>query len=115
MLFLNINYFCIISLIAAPLLGSDTVCDSNSCYTFIEDKVTWSEASRICSDKGQSLFDISSGIPYILRTIINYSIEDGRPRHSSLLCPSISFWAHSKQGKMSKMSLQSYNTYYPFV
>ncbi len=61
--------------IAAPLMGSDTVCDVTSCYTFIEDSVTWSDASRICADRGQTLIDISNGIPEILMKMADFSID----------------------------------------
>ncbi len=89
--------------IPAPLLGSDTVCDINSYYIFMEDSVTWSAASHICADRGQTLINISNGIPEILMKMVNFSIDypyNGqkrihKARHSCMFCPPFSFWAHT--------------------
>jgi hypothetical protein len=89
-------------MIPAPLLGSDTVCDSNSCYTFMQDNITWSKAYRTCAHRGQSLIDITSGIPEILRKVTDFGTVPSGPTHKSMFCPPVSFWAHTKQsGKKS--------------
>ena len=91
----NINYM-IIFLIPVPLLGSSTVCDSKFCFTFMESNITWSEAFSICSDRGQSLMDISDGISDILKRITDFN------SHKCILCPPISFWAlNENPGKNS--------------
>jgi hypothetical protein len=92
----------IIFVIPAPLLGSNTVCDKNICYTFMENNVTWSEASNTCTARGQVLIDISSGIPEILSKVTGFGKVHFRPISRSMLCPPVSFWTHTKKaGKIS--------------
>ena len=83
-----------------------TTTSTSNCYTFMENNITWSEASSMCTARGQVLIDISSGIPQVLRKVTDFGSVHYNPTHKSMFCPPVSFWAHTqKPGKTSYHSV----------